>query len=879
MSSPVDVPGRSPPHDLSIVSASPNEMYSFIDQFCSPNSFHMQSIANTLAAKPDCPFPLIPGEVLEEVAEFAASKGYLTNYRFLIVSNGKVESIAIGNMDAIDSSQSSDQLNILCKDARVIRVQTSSLDQALQWYKKLTTLSQPRPAPSLFAVKFSRTIGGKTDVHWCRTESLPEFEFDEQGLFNRWGMDPDYFAVVDYNNDYSICSSYPRNLIVPKSMDKKEIESLRDYRMLGRIPAVVWHCPDKNVLLLRASQPRQAVLNWRNDKDEKFLRLVTEYTARKRGVENSGKIKIFDCRSYMATVANRIRGGGSEREENYANMKLEYCNLPNIHNVRYTFEQLRKLFNPPVEQATFLSSLQATNWLSTIMSILSYSNKAAEQLEKGRNVLIHCSDGWDRTTQLVTLAKILVDPHYRTIEGLEELIRRDWIGYGHKFSDRNGISGTDGNERCPVFLQWLDALHQIHHKFPTRFEYSMAYLVKLAVHTSSGLFTSFCFNTVQEMESTLESEGVPATPIWRMLNSDKCYENALYDREAPRIRLSAPDNMQTMKLWNEVYRCQEVASLLSKEEETAEGGAGGRTVQATSAERESNGMERSMVKSRSSESIASTSESQTFPPTPANPPLRATESDEEGDVRERRNTRTSSGSGEATREGGGQVQQSTVPTTASTPPSTASPDVRTVLDHDGLVRFVDPTQDSARKKFAVYEENATKKEETERQRMRSEMSDVSIGGRGEDELFEMDGIMSDASVVDENDLLYTPKHVGTQVHATHCSVCRHAFGMIYSKMNCHSCGRAVCHRCCTNTYMETTDGVAKSRKACNECYSKMHSTPTPLTPHHSAPSLHSSPLLSSHHSASTGSGGRSCPDGEASSKVPPYMSPSQAVKG
>ena len=31
-------------------------------------------------------------------------------------------------------------------------------------------------------------------------------------------------------------------------------------------------------------------------------------------------------------------------------------------------------------------------------------------------VLVHCSDGWDRTPQVVTLAKIILDSHYRTIE-------------------------------------------------------------------------------------------------------------------------------------------------------------------------------------------------------------------------------------------------------------------------------------------------------------------------------------------------------------------------------------------------------------------------------------------------------------------------------
>ena len=40
--------------------------------------------------------------------------------------------------------------------------------------------------------------------------------------------------------------------------------------------------------------------------------------------------------------------------------------------------------------------------------------------EEGRPVLVHCSDGWDRTTQVVSLAQILMDPHYRTIKVLKK---------------------------------------------------------------------------------------------------------------------------------------------------------------------------------------------------------------------------------------------------------------------------------------------------------------------------------------------------------------------------------------------------------------------------------------------------------------------------
>lgn len=53
--------------------------------------------------------------------------------------------------------------------------------------------------------------------------------------------------------------------------------------------------------------------------------------------------------------------------------------------------------------------------------------------------MVHCSDGWDRTTQIISLAQIMIDPHFRTIKGFQNLIDKDWIRFGHKFRLRNGI--------------------------------------------------------------------------------------------------------------------------------------------------------------------------------------------------------------------------------------------------------------------------------------------------------------------------------------------------------------------------------------------------------------------------------------------------------
>ena len=33
------------------------------------------------------------------------------------------------------------------------------------------------------------------------------------------------------------------------------------------------------------------------------------------------------------------------------------------------------------------------------------------------SVVVHCSDGWDRTSQLTSLAMLMLDSFYRTTEG------------------------------------------------------------------------------------------------------------------------------------------------------------------------------------------------------------------------------------------------------------------------------------------------------------------------------------------------------------------------------------------------------------------------------------------------------------------------------
>lgn len=55
------------------------------------------------------------------------------------------------------------------------------------------------------------------------------------------------------------------------------------------------------------------------------------------------------------------------------------------------------------------------------MQLLSFLSPSfiANAVDKGISVVVHCSDGWDRTAQVCSLAALMLDPYYRTIKGFQ----------------------------------------------------------------------------------------------------------------------------------------------------------------------------------------------------------------------------------------------------------------------------------------------------------------------------------------------------------------------------------------------------------------------------------------------------------------------------
>lgn len=75
-------------------------------------------------------------------------------------------------------------------------------------------------------------------------------------------------------------------------------------------------------------------------------------------------------------------------------------------------------------------------------------------MQKGMNCLVHCSDGWDRTAQICSISQILMDPYYRTIEGLEVLLEKDWVSFGFQSQLRLGLGINLILKRAVLFMKF-----------------------------------------------------------------------------------------------------------------------------------------------------------------------------------------------------------------------------------------------------------------------------------------------------------------------------------------------------------------------------------------------------------------------------------------
>eukprot|EP00002_Diphylleia_rotans_P025485 TRINITY_DN503_c0_g2_i1.p1 TRINITY_DN503_c0_g2~~TRINITY_DN503_c0_g2_i1.p1 ORF type:complete len:707 (+),score=91.23 TRINITY_DN503_c0_g2_i1:49-2169(+) len=477
---------------------------------------------------------------------------YLSTYRFFFLPTNAIEmietekdycSVALGNIEKIRKAKtrrvgSEDffGLDLHCKDFRVLRIIFST---DLKWrdaYTKLQEMAFPGNDPRhSFAFSFRPNQGWRRQG-WALYNPLTEYV--------RMGLPTNTWRISHVNQDYRICSTYPQLFVVPSAITDPELEAVANFRSRGRLPALCWKHPRHNAAILRCSQPRVGMMGRRCKEDEGLFDSILKCNSQ------SNTLYVLDSRPRVNALGNQLKGAGVENMSNYPNTVLTFMNIENIHVVRESYVKLRQAClsygatckassqqvasDAPLRDVTptphWYSLVHGTCWLLHIKSILMAVMRFIQLVREGNSVVIHCSDGWDRTSQQSGLAMICLDPFYRTLEGFLILIEKEWCSFGHKFSERlgHGDSNAENEQRAPIFVQFIDCVWQIMQQYPYAFEFNQLLLMHILDHSYSCRFGTFLCNSDRERSAFLLKEKTSSLWSFLLQNKERLYLNRNY---------------------------------------------------------------------------------------------------------------------------------------------------------------------------------------------------------------------------------------------------------------------------------------------------------------------------------------------------------------
>ncbi|KAK3517689.1 hypothetical protein QTP70_015676 [Hemibagrus guttatus] len=288
-------------------------------------------------------------------------------------------------------------------------------------------------------------------------------------------------------------------------------------------------------------------------------------------------------RAYLYIIGdkNQLKGG---KQDSFQQWEVVPIEVFDIRQVKNSFKKLMKACVPSGPSSepsmSFHRCLEESEWMNLISKITSakHSISACVHIVASQAPAGVCSGGGVTGHRLLGHGQLggrmgrdhsggvsgaaairSVLPHF---DGFRLLVEKEWLSFGHRFSHRGAQTlASQSSGFTPVFLQFLDCVHQIHHQFPMEFEFSQYYLKFLAYHYVSNRFRTFLLDSDYErieLGILYEEKGERKNPqvcksVWdyidRLHKKTPIFYNYMFSPEEEEV-LKPYTFISNLKVWD-----------------------------------------------------------------------------------------------------------------------------------------------------------------------------------------------------------------------------------------------------------------------------------------------------------------------------------------
>lgn len=467
---------------------------------------------------------------------------WLTNYRLIIQPvresmkhYPRIPVTTILSIELLPSSNKkrrSGSLKIVCKDfqTRVLDFENGYICALFE--ETLRALAHPESFADLYAFQFRKKVSSKEDqlAGWGVFDVSREA--DRQGSVaagsdSTKSNEKTDFRISRVNATWHEIPTYPQDLVVPGLFSDSELRKIAATHVRSRFPVVSWYCKRNGAVIVRGDEPEVATIgDSQKDIQKQFpdIKLLDKYS---RGGDPLAMLDFGQPRTWAL---------------GYPSTQIDWLKFK-------TNKEMQDAYFSMMTNTT--DSYQAYNtWRHAVKMSLDTASRVARDVQGGRSVLLvhSVTNDWDFVVS--SIAHLLLDGYYRTLQGFQVLIEKEWTCFGFGCAHKLAHGKQSDEEQSPALQMFFECVWIMMQQYPIHFQFTEDLLVFIIDCLYSCKYGTFLPSSEKERD-IFRPISVSA---WTSVNAKaERFTNPFFEEDTLSSDMKLRTSVADIKSWSGYY--------------------------------------------------------------------------------------------------------------------------------------------------------------------------------------------------------------------------------------------------------------------------------------------------------------------------------------